>query len=211
MEEQKLSNGLKQVIITVLIILFIVIVAGFILYGISLKKETEIEQNKQENTQQEQMGMANPASVYCVEAGGKLEMRTGEDGGVIGYCVFEDGSECEEWAFFRKECEKGQAKIDIESDTKLIAEALVKKDKIDLSEVKVKIIKDTGEFASGSILPLVEGIGGAYFFAAKVDDNWNIVASGNGIITCKSLELFPNFPSSMIPQCVNDDGEIEER
>ena len=71
MEEQKLSNGLKQVIITVLIILFIVIVAGFILYGISLKKETEIEQNKQENTQQEQTGMANPASLYCVEAGGK--------------------------------------------------------------------------------------------------------------------------------------------
>lgn len=48
--------------------------------------------------------IANPASVYCGEHGGKLEIRTGEDGGQIGYCVFPDGSECEEWAFFRGEC-----------------------------------------------------------------------------------------------------------
>jgi putative hemolysin len=48
--------------------------------------------------------LANPASVYCGEQGGKVEMRTDETGGQIGYCVFPDGSECEEWAFFRGEC-----------------------------------------------------------------------------------------------------------
>lgn len=52
--------------------------------------------------------MANPASVYCEEQGGTLEIRTGQDGGQFGVCVFDDGSECEEWAFFRGECQPGE-------------------------------------------------------------------------------------------------------
>lgn len=52
-------------------------------------------------------GLANPASVYCQEQGGTLEIRTGADGGQYGVCVFADGSECEEWAFFRGECSPG--------------------------------------------------------------------------------------------------------
>jgi putative hemolysin len=52
----------------------------------------------------EDVGLANPASAYCEEQGGTSEMREGEDG-TTGYCVFDDGSECEEWAFFRGECE----------------------------------------------------------------------------------------------------------
>ena len=30
-----------------------------------------------------------------------------EAGGTAGYCVFPDGSECEEWAYFRNECQPG--------------------------------------------------------------------------------------------------------
>lgn len=51
-------------------------------------------------------GLPNPASVYCEENGGTLDIREGE-GGQIGICVFPDGSECEEWAYFRKECQPG--------------------------------------------------------------------------------------------------------
>lgn len=51
--------------------------------------------------------VANPASTYCEEQGYTLEMRTGEDGGQHGVCVFPDGSECEEWAFYRGECTPG--------------------------------------------------------------------------------------------------------
>ncbi len=50
------------------------------------------------------VGMANPASVYCEEQGYTLEMRTDADGGTYGVCIFLDGSECEEWAFYRGEC-----------------------------------------------------------------------------------------------------------
>lgn len=49
-------------------------------------------------------GMPNPASVFCEEQGGRLEIRTGSDGGQLGFCLFADGSECEEWAFYRGEC-----------------------------------------------------------------------------------------------------------
>ena len=49
-------------------------------------------------------GLPNPASVYCEDNGGNLEIRTGSDGGQFGVCVFPDGSECDEWAYFRGEC-----------------------------------------------------------------------------------------------------------
>jgi putative hemolysin len=50
--------------------------------------------------------IANPASVFCVEKKGKLEIRTDEDGNQTGYCILKNGKECEEWAFFRGECGK---------------------------------------------------------------------------------------------------------
>jgi putative hemolysin len=48
--------------------------------------------------------MANPASVYCEQNGGTLDLRQDVTGGVAGVCVFPDGSECDEWAYFRGEC-----------------------------------------------------------------------------------------------------------
>ena len=55
-------------------------------------------------------GLANPASVYCEEQGYTLEMRTDENG-TYGVCIFPDGSECEEWAFYRGECKPASAPI----------------------------------------------------------------------------------------------------
>ena len=52
-------------------------------------------------------GMANPASVYCQQQGGKTEIRKDAKGGEVGYCIFSDKSECEEWAFQRGECKPG--------------------------------------------------------------------------------------------------------
>jgi hypothetical protein len=48
--------------------------------------------------------MPNPASVYCVQHGNKLEIHTVADGSQSGVCVFPDGSTCDEWAYFRGEC-----------------------------------------------------------------------------------------------------------
>lgn len=49
-------------------------------------------------------GLPNPASVYCEEQGYRVEIRTDGEGNQYGVCVFPDGSECDEWAFFRGEC-----------------------------------------------------------------------------------------------------------
>ncbi len=52
--------------------------------------------------------MPNPASVYCADNGGTLDIRKDNAGNESGVCVFADGSECDEWAFFRGECQPGQ-------------------------------------------------------------------------------------------------------
>ncbi len=54
------------------------------------------------------IGMANPASKYCVEQGGKLDIRKDAQGNEYGVCMFPDGTECEEWAFFRGQCKPGE-------------------------------------------------------------------------------------------------------
>ena len=53
-----------------------------------------------DNDQEPNAGIANPASVYCVGQGGRLEIREGE-GGQYGICVMPNGVECDEWEFFR--------------------------------------------------------------------------------------------------------------
>ncbi len=53
-------------------------------------------------------GLPNPASVYCEQNGGKLRMQTDATGAVTGFCTFKDGSECDEWAYFRGECKPGK-------------------------------------------------------------------------------------------------------
>ncbi len=50
-------------------------------------------------------GMANPASEHCIEQGGDLDIRKDAEGNESGYCVFADGTEVEEWAYFNGEAE----------------------------------------------------------------------------------------------------------
>lgn len=59
---------------------------------------------EQQETGGEASGVPNPASEYCIDQGGTLEIRTDESGNEYGVCILPDGRECEEWAFFRGEC-----------------------------------------------------------------------------------------------------------
>jgi len=65
-----------------------------------------------EEKQQESQGagLANPASVNCLDKGGIEENRTDSNGGQYGVCKFSDGSECDSWKFFRGECNVGDSK-----------------------------------------------------------------------------------------------------
>jgi cytochrome b involved in lipid metabolism len=70
--------------------------------------EQERAEDVVKNTQ-----LANPASVLCEKLGYKIEMRTGDEG-TAGYCVFDNGDECDEWAFFRNECGQENRKISMD-------------------------------------------------------------------------------------------------
>ncbi|TDY82951.1 UNVERIFIED_ORG: hypothetical protein C7429_101440 [Pantoea allii] len=48
------------------------------------------------------IGMANPASVYCQQMGGKLDIVKGSDG-KSGYCTLPGGERIEEWALYRRD------------------------------------------------------------------------------------------------------------
>lgn len=46
--------------------------------------------------------IANPASEFCVEQGGEVEI-VDEADGQVGYCNLPDGTIVEEWAYFREQ------------------------------------------------------------------------------------------------------------
>jgi len=78
--------------------------------------------------------MPNPASTYCEEQGGTLEIREDESGGQIGVCVFDDGSECEEWAFYEGECEPGIGPLPPEGDADQATDVYVDALKLNIME-----------------------------------------------------------------------------
>ncbi|WP_180127093.1 MULTISPECIES: I78 family peptidase inhibitor [unclassified Acinetobacter] len=80
---------------------------------------------QQTETTSEKIGMANPASQYCVEQKGKLEIRD-EANAQVGYCHLPNGQVVEEWALFRSsqtECVADKAKT-------LIGQAKLTEDQI---------------------------------------------------------------------------------
>jgi putative hemolysin len=77
--------------ILILIILIAVVVGAVFFFG------------KSNSPKMENVGIANPASVFCKENGGTSEKQTNAQGEYAN-CVFPNGQKCEEWALFRGEC-----------------------------------------------------------------------------------------------------------
>jgi len=48
------------------------------------------------------IGMANPASAYCVQLGGKLTIED-RPGGQVGICTLPDGTRIDEWELYRRD------------------------------------------------------------------------------------------------------------
>jgi len=55
-------------------------------------------------TEEPQAGLPNPAAVYCTQNGYDYEIQTADDGSQTGICIFPDGSTCDDWAYYRREC-----------------------------------------------------------------------------------------------------------
>lgn len=57
----------------------------------------------EESTDSSQVGLANPASVYCEDQGGRLRHEYDEIG-TRGICVLPDGTECGQWDYYYGKC-----------------------------------------------------------------------------------------------------------
>jgi putative hemolysin len=84
-----------------ILLLSLIVMSLFVVVACTEKANTDTNNNGNEqnngNTQ-----IANPASKFCVDNGGTLEIKDiGE--GQVGYCTLQ-GKECEEWSLFRGEC-----------------------------------------------------------------------------------------------------------
>jgi len=90
-----------------------ILVLGLLILSVVLVLGCTGTPNQENNVQ-----MANPASVYCEQHNGTLEIRTDATGGQVGYCKFAGGSECEEWAYYRGNCTPGVVTPGIATSTK---------------------------------------------------------------------------------------------
>lgn len=62
---------------------------------------------KLQNRIQNKTGISNLATLYCMNETGTYWSTKETRAGEMGICNFDDGTWCEEWAFFRGECERG--------------------------------------------------------------------------------------------------------
>jgi putative hemolysin len=185
----------------ILPVLFIVILTLFLIVSRKTTQNESLpinETSSQENFQEgSTTSLANPASKYCEENGGKLEIVTQSDGSQFGLCQLEDYS-CEEWAYLNGECT-------IEEDAEKIKQALITKG-LNLTDMKVVIYKHLGKYIGGGVVGVSVPAGGGYVFAVKEGEEIKILADGNGSIMCASFEGYPDFPSYLIPECVDKSG-----
>jgi hypothetical protein len=84
-----------------------------------------------------------------------------------------------------------------EEITKLLSE----KEKLPANTLVVKVDIDTGLFSKG-LINYTSAAGGGVWFAAKVNNKWELAFVGNGIVTCDSISKY-NFPKDIIPNCVD--------
>lgn len=80
----------------------------------------------------------------------------------------------------------------------VIKKYIALKHKSDENSLTITVSKIEGNYAQGSVSE--EG-GGGMWFAEKNEGAWMLVWDGNGTIECSTFKLYPNFPTSMIPEC----------
>ena len=75
-------------------------VRGWVMLMMYRSTNVKIETPAEESTGTV-IGMANPASVYCEEQGGTLTIVEDKEGNQSGMCKLADGTEVEEWEYYR--------------------------------------------------------------------------------------------------------------
>lgn len=184
-------------------ILFIFV---FLLYTI-FKQQQLLNTNKQEVSENiiptteptekaENTQIANPASVNCIEKGGKLSI-VDQPEGQVGMCTLPDGTICDEWLFFRGECATPSPVL-ISGTEKAIQTFLANKYKKPISEVKVIIQKEAPGFAAGRVSFGQDEQGEGGMWLAVAGNQWDVVWDGNGAVDCNKMRQQYGFPDTIL-------------
>ncbi len=190
---------MKKLLIPVILI-FLVTLFIVVPFKSDLKSNKSLNKDVGTETipsEESKAGVPNPASKYCEENGGVLEIITNKDGSQFGMCKFEDYS-CEEWVYFNGECT-------VDGDAEKIKQVLIAKG-LDLTGMEVIIHNHLGKYIAGGVVPVSRLGGGGYVFAVKEGDNIKVLADGNGVITCASFIDYPEYPSYLVPECIDGEG-----
>ncbi len=95
------------------------------------------------------------------------------------------------------------------ADEELIKQAMAAKHSRAVEETIINISKKDDSHAWGSVKFAGE-LAGGWFLAAKNSGVWIIVDDGNGTISCELIAPY-DFPSEMVPECVDMDGNLIAR
>ena len=90
-----------------------------------------------------------------------------------------------------------------------IISAVYAKTGLDKETAEVVISINTGSYAKGTIKEIGEQ-DGAYWIAAKSNNLWEIPYDGQTIPSCKQIATY-NFPTSMVPECLDPIDQIVTR
>lgn len=106
----------------------------------------------------------------------------------------------------KTEVKKISSPTPVVDESELIKEAVFKKTGLDKTKAEVTISKNAGEFASGGIKEF-EAVGGAWWIAAKTDDGWICVHTGQSNPSCQDIAPY-NFPTSIAPECMDENNQV---
>ena len=92
----------------IILVLGLCVTAGLVIAGCTQQSSTiptttaPVTSSTTQPNQTGTTGIANPASVNCVNIGGTLQIKN-SPAGQYGMCTFPNGTSCEEWALFHGE------------------------------------------------------------------------------------------------------------
>lgn len=180
-------------------ILATLIIGGLVFGAYQYGKKTLMLDNQQPIISSQPSVSSIQASPVSQQSGSSSSQLVGGDEDEHG-CK---GSAGYSWCEAKKKClrvfEEGCPQA---NDSELIKQALFKKNNwTDDGSMTLTVSTNDGKYASGGVT--AEG-GGGYFYAAKVNDAWKIVADGNGVILCTNLTAYPDYPKTLISECFDE-------
>jgi putative hemolysin len=86
------------------------LISLFAIMACTNEEPSESKKNPSKEKKDAETATADPASEYCRENSGTLQIRKDGEGNAYGLCVFANGSECDLWAYYRGTCKPDNKK-----------------------------------------------------------------------------------------------------